>query len=61
MTSSDSMNASPLGKSTVYPTEYDPSLLYPIERKPMREKLGITGMPTNFPGSICEENRKSRS
>ena len=39
----DSINASPLGKSTVYPTEYDPSLLYPIERKPMREKLGITG------------------
>ena len=43
MTSPDSMKESSLGKSVEYPTRYDPSLLYPIERKPMREKLGITG------------------
>ena len=43
MTSSNSINDSPLGKSTVYPTRYDPSLLFPIERKPLREELGITG------------------
>ncbi len=43
MTSSDNTKNSPLGKSTTYPTDYDASLLFPIERKPMREKLGITG------------------
>lgn len=43
MTSSDKTKNSPLGKSTTYPTQYDPSQLFPIERKPMREKLGITG------------------
>ncbi len=43
MTPADSMKDSPLGKTTEYPVQYDPSLLYPIERKPMREKLGITG------------------
>ncbi len=43
MTPADSMKNSPLGKTTEYPVQYDPSLLYPIERKPMREKLGITG------------------
>ena len=43
MTPADSMKNSPLGKTTEYPTQYDPSLLYAIERIPMREKLGISG------------------
>ncbi len=43
MTSTDHMNDSLLGKTTAYPTQYDPSLLYPIERKSMRDKLGISG------------------
>lgn len=43
MTTEDSMKNSPLGKTTEYPSQYDPSILYPIERKPMREQLGITG------------------
>lgn len=43
MTPADSIKDSPLGKTTEYPVQYDPSLLYPIERKPMREKLGVTG------------------
>ncbi len=34
---------SPLGQKTSYPTEYDPTILFPIARQPMREKLGITG------------------
>ena len=43
MSTTDNMKDSPLGKMTNYPTQYDPSVLYPIERHPMREKLGITG------------------
>jgi 7-cyano-7-deazaguanine reductase len=34
---------SPLGKATRYPDAYDPSLLYPIERAPQREALGLGG------------------
>ena len=33
---------SPLGKSAHYPIAYDPALLYPVERAPQREALGIT-------------------
>jgi 7-cyano-7-deazaguanine reductase len=34
---------SPLGKSTHYPDAYDASLLYPVERAPQREALGLAG------------------
>ena len=33
---------SPLGKATVYATQYDASLLFPIPRAGAREQLGIT-------------------
>jgi len=32
---------SPLGKSTTYVDRYDPALLYPVERAPLRGELGI--------------------
>ena len=32
---------SPLGKSSAYPSAYDPSLLFPISRSPQRAQLGI--------------------
>jgi 7-cyano-7-deazaguanine reductase len=35
--------SSPLGKRTTAPASYDPSILYPIPREPMRNELGITG------------------
>ncbi|NLC23403.1 MAG: NADPH-dependent 7-cyano-7-deazaguanine reductase QueF [Oxalobacter sp.] len=35
--------SSPLGKRAAAPASYDPAVLYPIPRKPMREELGITG------------------
>ncbi|ELU02115.1 hypothetical protein CAPTEDRAFT_97169 [Capitella teleta] len=38
---SDGLHASPLGKTSEYKSEYDPSLLFPIERKEKREELGI--------------------
>lgn len=38
---SDVLHGSPLGKSSEYKSEYDPSLLFPIERKEKREELGI--------------------
>ena len=34
---------SPLGKTSAYIAEYDPSLLFPIERSGKREEIGITG------------------
>ncbi len=34
---------SPLGKPVSTPLSYDPSILYPIPRQPIREELGITG------------------
>ena len=34
---------SPLGKKVSTPESYNPSILYSIPRKPMREALGITG------------------
>lgn len=33
--------ASPLGKQSAYIAEYDPSLLFPIERKAKRDEIGI--------------------
>ncbi|WP_419835853.1 NADPH-dependent 7-cyano-7-deazaguanine reductase QueF [Endozoicomonas atrinae] len=44
---SDVLHASPLGKNSEYKSEYDPSLLFPIERKDKREELGID--PDNLP------------
>jgi 7-cyano-7-deazaguanine reductase len=35
------MNENPLGKTTRYISQYDPSQLYPIARKLNREKMGI--------------------
>ncbi|MGC8015953.1 NADPH-dependent 7-cyano-7-deazaguanine reductase QueF, partial [Salmonella enterica] len=35
--------SSPLGKSSEYPTHYDPSLLFPIPRAPKRAELQISG------------------
>ena len=32
-----------LGKTTAVPAGYDPGILYPIPRQPMRDALGITG------------------
>jgi len=34
---------SPLGKSSDYPDQYDPGLLFPIARTTNRSKLGIEG------------------
>lgn len=34
---------SPLGKATRYPEAYDADLLYPVERAPQREVLGLAG------------------
>lgn len=36
-----SIPESPLGKATRYPDAYDPALLYPVERAPQREELGL--------------------
>lgn len=43
----DVLHASPLGKASEYKSEYDPSLLFPIERKEKREELGID--PNHLP------------
>lgn len=43
MTTSDSPEASPLGKPTEYQSEYAPALLFPIAREQKREEIGITG------------------
>ncbi|MEN9886228.1 MAG: 7-cyano-7-deazaguanine reductase [Pseudomonadota bacterium] len=37
--------SSPLGRASAYPDTYDPTQLYPIERAPKREEIGITGTP----------------
>lgn len=34
---------SPLGKTSAYVSQYDPSLLFPITRKTKRDELGLTG------------------
>jgi len=34
---------SPLGRATHYPDAYDPGLLYPVERAPQRDALGLSG------------------
>ncbi len=35
------LRASPLGHATVYQDRYDPALLFPVERAPLRSELGI--------------------
>jgi 7-cyano-7-deazaguanine reductase len=42
-TAGHSPESSPLGKSSEYPTHYDPSLLFPIPRAPKRAELQISG------------------
>ena len=39
----NTLNQSPLGRKIPAPAAYDPTLLYPIPRKPMRDSLGLTG------------------
>lgn len=43
MTTPNQPEASPLGKSTTYQSEYAPSLLFPIARESKRAEIGITG------------------
>lgn len=43
MTTSNTPEASPLGKPASYQAEYDPSLLFPIARQDKRNDFGITG------------------
>jgi len=49
MTSHNNPADSPLGKPVSYDGEYDPSLLFPIPRKTMREDLGIGNAGTTLP------------
>lgn len=42
-------NASQLGKETPYPSNYDPGLLFPIQRREARERLGL-GVDLPFVG-----------
>ena len=39
----DTPEQSPLGKPVHYTEQYDPALLFPIDRKPGRDALGLTG------------------
>lgn len=41
----NSPDTSPLGKSSSYPSIYDPALLFPIPRQPGREELGLHTLP----------------
>ncbi len=41
MTTSDTPQASPLGKPTTYPSSYSPELLFPIGREAKRAELGL--------------------
>lgn len=43
MTTPNQPEASPLGKSTTYQSEYAPSLLFPIARELKRAEIGISG------------------
>ncbi|WP_395823638.1 NADPH-dependent 7-cyano-7-deazaguanine reductase QueF [Collimonas sp.] len=43
MSTSNTPDASPLGKSSAYQTEYQPSLLFPILRLAKRQEIGISG------------------
>ena len=41
---------SPLGKTSAYIAEYDPTLLFPIERQGKRDEIGIDGETLPFAG-----------
>lgn len=43
MSSSNTPSDSPLGKASVYQTQYDPSLLFSMPRAPKRAELNISG------------------
>lgn len=45
-----SMDKLPLGQEAAYPTEYDPSLLFPIPRSKNRAELGLSGGRAPFSG-----------
>jgi len=45
-----SSNMNPLGNPTTYPTLYDASLLFPIQRHENRTRLGLTGEGIPFRG-----------
>src|SRR5437763_1171417 len=44
----NSPEQSQLGKAVAYPDQYDPTLLFPIERAPKREEIGVQGAPPFF-------------
>ena len=44
------LTASPLGHATIYVDGYDPRLLFPVERAPLRAELGL-GEPLPFRGA----------
>jgi 7-cyano-7-deazaguanine reductase len=44
----NSPEQSQLGKPVAYPDQYDPTLLFPIERAPKREEIGLPGAPPFF-------------
>src|SRR4051812_47519699 len=44
----NNLAASPLGHASVYRETYDPTLLFAVERAPMREKLGLPMSATVF-------------
>src|SRR3954468_21972869 len=41
----NSPEQSQLGKPVAYPDQYDPTLLFPIDRAAKRAEIGITGAP----------------
>src|SRR5512132_1323773 len=43
------LGASPLGHAAVYQDRYDPALLFPVERAPLRAELGVEA-PLPFHG-----------
>jgi 7-cyano-7-deazaguanine reductase len=43
MSTSNTPDASPLGKPAAYQTQYQPSLLFPIARLGKREEIGVSG------------------
>ena len=47
---SDILHNSPLGKTSVYSSEYDPSILFAIDRQPKRDELGIHNNKLPFYG-----------
>lgn len=44
------LSHAPLGQTVGYPAHYDPTLLFPIERAPARDELGLVGDTLPFEG-----------